>query len=137
MTYLQSTVVCRNMVRIEGAGLIDGFYDPIEEMVGHASVYRKVGDADTWIEYHESSGKWYVKSTSSRGKDKGWAYAVISPPKPLEECPLSCWEVGTGGGKCEKQSSLTICTTTMAAFEAFEAAKVIFMVLIDYMHTVI
>ena len=137
---MQPIVVCRAMVRIDGAtgvhaGFVNGFYEPTEEMVGHASVYRKVGDADTWIEYHESSGGWWIKTTSYRGKAVGYASAVISPPKPLEECPLSCWEVGTGGGKCEKQSSLTICTTTMAAFEAYEAAKVIYMVLIVHIRT--
>ena len=142
MPCLQPIVVCRSMVRIDGAtgintGNINGFYVPSEEMVGHASVYRKVGDADMWIEYIESSGQWLLKRTAVRGQDTGWARATISPPRPLEECPLSCWEVGIGGGKWVKQSSLTICTTTMAAFEALEAAKVIFMVLIDYMHTII
>ena len=136
MTCLQPTVVCRAMVRIEGAtgvhaGSINGFYEPIEEMVGHASVYRKVGDADTWIEYIESSGKWYVKPTVDRGKARGYARAIISPPKPLEECPLSCWQV-SDGSNWENQSTLTIFTTTMTAFEAFEAAKVNYMVFIVY-----
>ena len=86
------------MVRIDGAtgvhaGRINGFYQPTDEMVGRASVYRKVGDADTWIEYHESSGKWWMKSTSARGEARGYAFASISIPKPLEECPLSCWKV--------------------------------------------
>ena len=122
------------MVRIEGAtGVyavrINGFYEPIEEMVGRASVYRKLGDADTWIEYCESGRKWFVKATSSRGKNTGYAYASMSPPKPLEECPLSCWKV-QNGTNWVVQSSLTVSTTTMAAFEALEAAKVIYMVLI-------
>ena len=123
------------MVHIEGARggnavRINGFYEPIEEMVGHASVYRKVGDADIWIEYNESRGKWLLKSTSSRGTDRGYAYAAISPPKPLEECPLSCWQVNTATGKWEKLSSLTVSSTTLAAYEAFEAAKVIHLVLV-------
>ena len=129
MPCLQPIVVCRSMVRIDGAtgvnaGRINGFYEPTEEMVGHASVYRKVGDADTWIEYHESSGKWYVKPTSTRGNASGYARASISPPLPLEECPLSCWQVDDGTNWVV-QSSLTVSTTTMAAFKAFEAAKVI------------
>ena len=132
---MQPTVVCSNMVEIRGAegvhaGCINGFFEPIGEIVGHASVYRKVGDADVWVEYHEPSGEWYVKLTSYRGKAAGWAVATISPPKPLEECPLSCWEVATGGGSWVRQSTLTVATTTMAAFEAFEAAKVMYMVLI-------
>ena len=122
MSCLQATVVCTSMVHIDGAtgvhaGRVNGFYEPTEEMVGHASVYRKLGDADMWIEYNESSGQWYVKSTSSRGKTRGYAYASISPPKPLEECPLSCWQVGDGT-KWVQQSTLTVSATTMAAYEA-------------------
>ena len=127
MFCLQPTVVCRAMVRIDGAtgvhaGFVNGFYEPTEEMVGHASVYRKVGDADTWIEYIESSGKWWVKSTYSRGKARGYAYAEIS-------------QVGIRGVNWENQSSLSISTTSKAAFEALEAAKVTYMVLIACMHT--
>ena len=123
------------MIEIRGAegvyaAFINGCFEPIGEVVGHASVYRKVGDADVWVEYHEPSGKWIVKSTSDRGKAAGLAIAAISPPKPLEECPLSCWEVSLGGGNWVRQSTLTVATTTMAAFEAFEAAKVMYMVLI-------
>ena len=121
------------MVRIDGAtgvhsGRINGFYEPIEEIVGRASVYRKVDDADTWIEYFESSGKWFLKSTSSRGKNIGFARASISPPKPLEECPLSCWQVHDGTNWVV-QSSLTVSTVTLAALEV---AKVMYMVWIDY-----
>ena len=63
MTCLQPTVVCRSIVRIDGAtgvnaGNINGLYEPTEEMVGHTSVYRKVGENDTLIEYIESAGKW-------------------------------------------------------------------------------
>ena len=116
------------MVEIRGAegvyaARINGFFEPIGEVVGHASVYRKVGDADVWIEYCEPWGKWHVKPTSSRGKESGFARATISPPKPLEECPLSCWEVNIGEGSWVRQSSLTVATTTMAACEAYEATK--------------
>ena len=133
MTYEQPTAVCRSIVRIDGAtgaraGYINGFYEPIEEMLGRASVYRKLGETDTWIEYIESSGKWFVKPTSDRGKASGWARVIVSPPRPLEECPLSCWEVSLGGTNWGNQSTLTVSTTTMAAFEAFEAAKVIYMI---------
>ena len=105
------------MVEIRGAegdnaAFINGFFEPIGEVVGHASVYRKVGDEDVWVEYHEPSGNWWMKSTSSRGKAAGFAYAEISPPKPLEECPLSCWQLTLGGDNLVKQSSLRVCATT-------------------------
>ena len=127
------------MVEIRGAegdnaAYINGFFEPTSEVVGHASVYRKVGDADVWVEYHEPSGMWIVKSTSDRGKGAGMATATISPPKPLEQCPLSCWQV-YDGTNWVKQSSLRVAATTMAAFEAFEAAKVMYMVLIVYICT--
>ena len=130
MTCLQATVVCTSMVHIDGAtgvhaGRVNGYYEPTQEMVGHASVYRKLGDADVWIEYMESSGQWLLKRTAVRGIDTGWAHAIISPPRPLEECPLSCWQVAGDGTSWVNQSALTVSATTMAAFEMFEAAKVI------------
>jgi len=95
-------LVCANIVHLSGAtgvhaNKINGYYEPIDEIVGNASVYKKMGDgADSWIEYHAGKGRWIVKPTSDRGTEKGYADATISPARPLEDCASSCWKVYDG-----------------------------------------
>ena len=53
-------------VRITGAtgtnsDLINGWYEPSEEMSGGMCVYVKVGDNDTCLEYNDKLKKWQVK----------------------------------------------------------------------------
>ena len=122
-------LVCTNIVQLSGATgdnahRINGYYEPIDEIVGNASVYKKMGDgADMWIEYDAAKGKWFVKQTSSRGKGKGWATATISPARPLEDCPTSCWEV-YDGSNCVNQPSFSVSISSKPSLKAANAAAI-------------
>ena len=95
-------VVCTKIVQLSGAvgsnaAGINGLYEPIDEFVGNASVYKKLGDGvEYWIEYYAPTGKWIVRPTADRGTNRGYAYATISPPRALEDCPISTWQVYDG-----------------------------------------
>ena len=123
-------LLCRNIVQLSGATgdnahSINGYYEPIDEIVGNATVYKKMGDgADMWIEYYAGTGKWYVKPTSDRGTNRGWATATISPARPLEDCSSSCWKIHDG---CNwvNQASFSVSISSRASFEAAYAADVI------------
>jgi hypothetical protein len=115
--------VCTNIVQLSGAvgswaGSINGFYEPIDELVGNASVYKKLGDGvDVWIEYYALRGRWFLRPTASRGTGSGYAYATISPPRALEDCPMSSWEV-TDGSIWVRQASFSVAVSSKASFEA-------------------
>ena len=120
--------MCTNIVQLSGAvgshaGRINGFYEPIDELVGNASVYKKLGDGvDVWIEYYATTGRWYVRPTANRGTNRGYAQATISPPRALEDFPMSCWEV-YDGSSWVRQSSFTVAVSSKASFEAAQAAQ--------------
>ena len=122
-------ILCRNIVQLSGAtGInahrINGYYEPIDEIVGNASVYKKLGDgAVRWIEYDAATGKWILKPTSLRGKARGCARATISPARPLEDCPSSCWEV-YDYGNWVNQPSFSVSISSRASFEAAEVTSV-------------
>ena len=134
-------LLCTNIVQISGAtgstaGSVNGYYEPIDEIVGNATVYKKMGDgADVWVEYYAGTGEWFVKSSSSRGASRGWAKAIISPARPLEDCPSSCWEVNVDSNWVN-QPSFSVSISSRALFEAAYAAEVInvFICLYVYMY---
>ncbi len=66
-------------------------------------MYSKVGDGDTWLEYHASSKEWQVKP-SEKGKGKAWAWVYCAVPAKClpEECPVGQWQV-RNDGKWEAQ----------------------------------
>lgn len=106
------------------ASLVNGFYQPTDEKVGKASVYKKLGDDDMWIEYYAPEGRWIGRSAESRGSDAGFISCLNSPPLPLEQCPLGdCWKV-FDGSSFVKQSSLSVSVSTMLAFQAYVDAQV-------------
>ena len=123
-------LVCTNIVQLSGATgdkarRINGYYEPIDEIVGNASVYKKMGDgANMWIEYHTGFGAWYVKPANDRGEGRGMAKATISPARPLEDCPTSCWEIDDGPNWVN-QPSFSVSISSRASFEAACAAEVI------------
>ena len=122
--------MCTNIVQLSGAvgscaGSINGFYEPIDELVGNASVYKKLGGGiDVWIEHDASNGRWIVRRTSGRGTDRGYALATMSPPRALEDCPISSWEV-YDGSIWVHQASFSVAVSSKASFEAAQAAQVV------------
>ena len=119
-------MVCSNIVQLRGAtgvnaAEINGWYEPTAEFVNNASLYRKLGDADKWIEY--INGKWAVKRTANRGNDTCYAYAIIKPAVALEECPIDSWMV-VDGGKFVAQPSFSVSVSSLEAFQDYEAQVV-------------
>ena len=102
---------------------INGYYEPIDEIVGNATVYKKMGGADIWIEYYAGTGRWYVRLTPDRGTNSGWALATISPARPLEDCPSSCWHIGDGIRSRVNQPSFSVSISSRALFEASKVIK--------------
>jgi hypothetical protein len=106
-------VVGTKHVRLAGATggaamAVNGVYEPTSEVSsGGVTVYRKVGDADLWLEYLAGAGQWQVKRTASKGKNACSAYCAV-PAKCLPEaCPVGQWQVGDGT-KFTTQASITM-----------------------------
>jgi hypothetical protein len=119
--------VCSNIVQLRGAtgsfaAEINGWYEPTAEFVNNASLYRKLGDADKWIEY--INGKWAVKRTASRGKNISYANVSIKPAVALEECPIDSWMVDDGD-KFVAQPSFSVSVSSLEAFQDYEVAQVV------------
>ena len=85
-------------VRIVGAtgesvNVVNGAYEPTEEMCENATVYRKTGDETMWMEYRASSKSWQVKATTNKGSNLCYAYCVVPAKCPPYECPSCLWHV--------------------------------------------
>ena len=107
--------------KFEYASLINGFYAPTDEIVGNASVYRKLGDDKIAIEYNKISGMWIMSFNVAFGRVR------IFPPLPLEECPLDCWEFYDSSKRFDewdKNPYLTLSVESYDAFEAYDNAQV-------------
>jgi hypothetical protein len=102
-------------VRIAGvtgdrAAIVNGVYEPTPERSadGTVTVYRKVGDANRWLEYHAPREQWQVKH--EKGTASSWAYCAV-PAKCLPgECPAGKWQVPNAGGQFEAQPVVTVAT---------------------------
>ena len=92
----------------DNATAMNGVYEPTSEMSsGGVTVYRKVGDAEMWLEYYAGTGRWQVKPTAFRGLDGGFAYCAV-PAKCLpEECPVGQWQV-YADGELVPNASITV-----------------------------
>jgi hypothetical protein len=105
-------VIGTKHVRLAGATgdratYVNGVYEPTSELSCGVTVYRKVGDADRWLEYHAGAGQWQAKPTASKGKDADTAHCSV-PAKCLPEaCPVGQWKV-TDDGKWVPQASITV-----------------------------
>ena len=137
-TYIKRSL-CSNVVQLSGAtgtyaNNINGYYEPTDEVIGYARVYKKLGGADVCVSYYASEWKWVVSDTSDKGSGTGWAWGTVSPPRPLEDCPRNGWEVWDGTCKSvskEKsvanianQPSFSVSKSSKASFEAAYAAQV-------------
>ena len=64
-----------------------------------------------------------VRNTAGRGTNGSIASAIISPPRSLEDCPISSWEVHDGSDRV-RQPSFSVVVSSKASFEASQAAQV-------------
>ena len=87
---------------------INGVYDPTDEVCNDWPVYKKRGDANKWLEFFDTSSKWYIKATTDKGRPRGWMRLTANPPKRPEECTTVCevWD----GNKWTSQPSVSIVT---------------------------
>jgi hypothetical protein len=68
------------------AAIINGIFDPTsppEHHDGHLT-YRKRDNQDIWLEYYGATKHWSVKTTKSKGTDKG--YAWIASELRVDQC---------------------------------------------------
>ena len=111
-------MVCITGATGKYAAYINGFYTPTDEIIDKASVYKKLGDSNTWIEYDDRTRKWIVMSANEHEANiivLKYAMAEVAPPLPLEDCPSTCWEVDNGSGF--QQSDLFVSITNMSTFQ--------------------
>lgn len=59
------------------ATIVNGIYEPTEEMCCNATVYRKVGDRSMWMEYNASLMSWQIKPNAWKGETLCYAYNVV------------------------------------------------------------
>ena len=57
------------------------------------TVYRKRGDADTWLMYHPRRKFWAVQQTSDKGTNTCWAQLECGGPCLPENGPERTWRV--------------------------------------------
>ena len=87
------------------ADIINGIYEPTDEVRSGLLVYQKKGNNDMWLEYVQS--KWNVVSTSYRGTTTSYAYITANTACLPFECTRGKWNVWMGGSGKELDSSVT------------------------------
>jgi hypothetical protein len=65
---------------------INGVYEVTNEISGGWPVYRKVGDAEKWLEFIAATNEWYVKPTTDKGRAEGWMCIPCDNPTRPELC---------------------------------------------------
>ncbi len=71
----------------------NGTYEPTNEVCDDLPVYQKKGNDTIWLEFNRGLNYWFVRSTSNRGTNKGWAYCSVEVPCLPQDCPASTWKV--------------------------------------------
>ena len=111
-------------VRVTGAkgnnaGHVNGTYEPTDEMYSNATVFRKVGDSTTCMEYHASSRSWQIKSTANKGQFYSYAVCEVPAKSLPHSCPLRRWQVAVDGIHVS-QPSVSISMTSEDKVAAIE-----------------
>lgn len=101
------------------AVIINGVYDPTDELCNDWSVYQKRGDPTKWLEFFNQSNKWYIKATNDKGKARGWLRLSSDPPTRPEICSAVCevWD----GSKWSSQPSVSIVSARQRKEEDIKA----------------
>ena len=123
-------MVCTNIVQLSGAKefaeIINGYYEPTSEFSGNATVYKKQGCDDIYIEYFTPTQRWIV--TRSRGSGTGFAVARVPHAVALEACPSYSWQMFDSKEKTfVNQSSFSV---TISGRSTFETASAVSQVLV-------
>ena len=89
------------------ADLINGVYQPTEELCDNATVYVKMGNDNAWLEYNASTKCWQIEETEHKGTDLSWAYCAVPTKRLPQECPEGKWYV-CDGSKFVTQRFVTV-----------------------------
>ena len=76
------------------ASIINGIYEPTDEISSGWPIYRKRGDAGKWLEFFVAANKWYIKASTNKGRAKVWLRLGSDPPTSPELSTGLCetWE---------------------------------------------
>ena len=90
------------------AAIINGIYEPTEEISSGWPIYRKRNDAAKWLEFFVAANKWYIKASTDKGRARGWLRLGSDPPSRPELSKGGCevWD----GERWTVQDSITIVT---------------------------
>lgn len=70
--------------------VVNGIYEPTDEICGGWPVYHKKDDNEKWLEYIVATNEWYVKPTPDKGKAEGWMCIASDPPTRPELSKGTC-----------------------------------------------
>ena len=110
------TIVAYIKVTIVGAtgihsAKVNGDFEATDDMSLRGTLYRKKGDADTWLVYHFAIKKWMVQKTSAKGTEDGWAFLQCNSlclPNSRSN-PWSVWCKGAlYGERLQEQPSVSV-----------------------------
>jgi len=87
------------------AAIINGIYEPTDEISSGWPIYRKRGDAGKWLEYFVAANKWYIKATTDKGRAKVWLRLGSDPPTRPEPPTTKTLSEDTRGSKQRKEKS--------------------------------
>lgn len=90
------------------AAIINGIYEPTDEISSGWPIYRKRGDAGKWLEFFVAANKWYIKASTDKGRARGWL-RVGSDPAARPELSKGTFEIWDGD-RWVVQNSITILT---------------------------
>ena len=114
-------------VRIAGAtgmnaALINGIYEPTEEMSDQVTVFRKVDDEDMWLEYIAFHKGWQLVSTANKGTNAYFANCDVHVKCLPQDCPVGQWNVCIDG-ELVIQRSVAISLASDEEVEAYRLER--------------
>ena len=94
------------------AHLVNGIYEPTEELSGGLPAYQKKcgRGGDMWLEY--SASTWFIRK--ERGTKSCRAYNEIARPCLPHDCSAGLWHVNTHDSTYESSPALTATLNTQS-----------------------
>jgi len=90
------------------AAIINGVYEPTEEISSGWPIYRKRNDTSKWLEFFVASNNWYIKASTDKGRGRAWL-RLSSDPASRPESSKGIREVWDGE-RWIQQDTITILT---------------------------
>ncbi len=101
MFLVQGVLLATRALSVTGATdkwaeIVNGMYDPTEEVVDGVTAYRKRGDADMWLQYSKASKDWSFQNLPNRGTGNAYAFVVCDPLRLPDQCEGLVWRIARG-----------------------------------------